>query len=134
MVTKIDAVDNTEQTAASVASKSFRDSARQPFSSPSASPAAEPAGGAAYPTPRQGFATIVEAAGFLGLTRQTVSVLIYEGKIPARRYGKRALRIPWSWLYDEAQRAHEERPAEYHPKLEHKKRTRKGRMLFVRQE
>lgn len=32
-----------------------------------------------------------EAAGMLGICRQEVSKLIHEGKLPARRYGRRVL-------------------------------------------
>lgn len=59
---------------------------------------------------RQGFATTVETAAFLNLSRQAVSQMVLAGKIPARRYG-RSLRIPWDWLYEEQRRAREERPA-----------------------
>jgi excisionase family DNA binding protein len=45
----------------------------------------------------RGFARTVEAAKFLGITRQAVSKLVKEQKIPARRFG-RSLRIPWTWL------------------------------------
>ena len=61
------------------------------------------------PDPREGFATTVEAADFLSLSRQAISLMVLQGKIPARRYG-RSLRIPWDWLYEERQRAREERP------------------------
>jgi hypothetical protein len=60
---------------------------------------------------REGFATTVEAGQFLGLTRQAISQMALAGQIPARRYGRRALRIPWDWLYEEKQLAREERPA-----------------------
>jgi hypothetical protein len=83
-------------------------------------------GEAPSPALRQGFATTEEAGRFLGLTRQAVSVLIFDGKIPARRYGKRALRIPWAWLYEEERRAREERPAEFHRKLSQRERRLKG--------
>ena len=46
---------------------------------------------------RTGFATPVEAAKFLRLSKAMIHKLIGEGKIPACRYG-RAVRIPWSWL------------------------------------
>jgi excisionase family DNA binding protein len=52
--------------------------------------------------PERGFATSVEAASFLGITRQGVSKLAHEGKIPFRRFG-RALRIPWMWLLEQEQ-------------------------------
>jgi excisionase family DNA binding protein len=48
-----------------------------------------------------GFATPVEAAKFLRLSKAMVHKLIGEGKMPACRYG-RAVRIPWSWLRAEA--------------------------------
>lgn len=50
-----------------------------------------------------GFATPVEAAQFLRLSRAMVHKLIGEGKMPACRYG-RAVRIPWSWLRAQAKR------------------------------
>ncbi len=46
---------------------------------------------------RQGFATPVEAAQFLNLSKAMIHKLIGEGKMPACRYG-RAVRIPWNWL------------------------------------
>lgn len=48
----------------------------------------------------RGFATSVEAANFLKITRQHVSKLIREGKIPAQKFG-RSLRIPWQWLVEQ---------------------------------
>ncbi len=48
----------------------------------------------------RGFANCVEVGLFLGLTRQAVSKMAAEGKIPSRRFG-RALRIPWQWLLDQ---------------------------------
>jgi excisionase family DNA binding protein len=44
-----------------------------------------------------GFATPVEAATFLRLSKAMVHKLVGEGKMPVRRYG-RAVRIPWPWL------------------------------------
>jgi len=49
----------------------------------------------------RGFATPVEAASFLRLSRAMVHKLIVDGKMPARRYG-RAVRIPWDWLTAQA--------------------------------
>jgi excisionase family DNA binding protein len=51
-----------------------------------------------------GFATPVEAARFLRLSKAMVHKLIGEGTVPACRFG-RAVRIPWSWL--QAQTGHE---------------------------
>lgn len=51
-----------------------------------------------------GFATAVEAARFLRLSKAMVHKLVVEGKVPACRYG-RAVRIPWSWLRAQAGRA-----------------------------
>ncbi len=48
-----------------------------------------------------GFATPVEAAKFLRLSKAMVHKLIGEGKMPCCRYG-RAVRIPWAWLRAEA--------------------------------
>jgi excisionase family DNA binding protein len=48
-----------------------------------------------------GFATPVEAARFLRLSKAMIHKLIGEGKMPACRYG-RAVRIPWSWLKAQA--------------------------------
>lgn len=48
-----------------------------------------------------GFATPVEAATFLRLSKAMIHKLIGEGKVPACRYG-RAVRIPWSWLKGQA--------------------------------
>ena len=44
-----------------------------------------------------GFATPVEAARFLRLSKAMVHKLVGKGKMPACRYG-RAVRIPWAWL------------------------------------
>jgi hypothetical protein len=65
------------------------------------------------PQHREGFATTVQAGEFLGLTRQAISQMVLSGQIPARRYGRRALRIPWNWLYEEERLAREERPAAF---------------------
>src|SRR5690349_2685360 len=48
-----------------------------------------------------GFATTVEAARFLQLSKGMVHKLIGEGEIPVRRFG-RSVRIPWSWLAAQA--------------------------------
>ncbi len=50
-----------------------------------------------------GFATTAEAACFLKLSKAMIHKLIGEGKLPACRFG-RAVRIPWSWLSDQALR------------------------------
>jgi excisionase family DNA binding protein len=49
------------------------------------------------PVKRRGFATSSEAARFLRVTRQHVSKLVSENKIPHQRFG-RSLRIPWVWV------------------------------------
>ena len=61
---------------------------------------------------REGFATTEEAAQFMGLTRQAVSLMCLDGRVPARRWG-RALRIPWVWLLEQEQLAREELPPRY---------------------
>ena len=48
-----------------------------------------------------GFATPIEAAKFLRLSKAMVHKLIGEGKMPSCRYG-RAVRIPWQWLRSQA--------------------------------
>jgi excisionase family DNA binding protein len=48
-----------------------------------------------------GFATVQEAADFTKLHPSMVRKLITQGDIPARRFG-RAIRIPWSWILDQA--------------------------------
>jgi excisionase family DNA binding protein len=48
----------------------------------------------------RGFATSVEAARFLGVTRQHVAKLIKDGQMPAKKFG-RALRVPWTWLIEQ---------------------------------
>ena len=48
------------------------------------------------------FATTLEAARFLRLSKAMVHKLIENGSVPARRFG-RAVRIPWSWLHRQAQ-------------------------------
>jgi excisionase family DNA binding protein len=55
-------------------------------------------------TEAAGFATPVEAAKFLRLSRAMVHKLIGEGKMPACRYG-RSVRIPWAWLRTQAESA-----------------------------
>lgn len=47
------------------------------------------------------FATAIEAARFLRLSKPMIHKMIGQGKIPACRYG-RAVRIPWSWLRAQA--------------------------------
>jgi excisionase family DNA binding protein len=49
-----------------------------------------------------GFATVVEAAHFLHLSKAMVHKLVASGTMPACRYGK-AVRIPWKWLRSQAQ-------------------------------
>ena len=48
-----------------------------------------------------GFATAIEAAKFLRLSKAMIHKLIGEGTMPACRYG-RAVRIPWAWLRAQA--------------------------------
>jgi excisionase family DNA binding protein len=43
------------------------------------------------------FATAIEAARFLRLSKPMIHKMIGQGKIPACRYG-RAVRVPWRWL------------------------------------
>jgi excisionase family DNA binding protein len=50
-----------------------------------------------------GFATPAEAAHFLHLSKAMVHKLIGQGRVPVCRYG-RAVRIPWTWLKEEAGR------------------------------
>jgi excisionase family DNA binding protein len=51
-----------------------------------------------------GFATPIEAAKFLRLSKAMIHKLILEGKMPACRFG-RAVRIPWSWLTAQTRKA-----------------------------
>jgi len=51
---------------------------------------------------RDGFASGDEAARFLGLSPAMITKLVAAGEIPHRRYG-RSLRIPWSWLLNQAE-------------------------------
>ena len=53
---------------------------------------------------QSGFATPVEAATFLRLSKAMIHKLIAEGKMPASRYG-RAVRIPWIWLRAQTERS-----------------------------
>lgn len=53
------------------------------------------------PSQAAGFATAMEAAKFLRLSKAMVHKLIGEGKVPACRYG-RAVRISWAWLRAQA--------------------------------
>ncbi len=50
---------------------------------------------------RQGFASIPVAAAFLDLSKPMLYKLVANGQIPSRRYG-RSVRVPWSWLHDQA--------------------------------
>lgn len=47
------------------------------------------------------FATAIEAASFLRLSKPMIHKMIGQGTIPVCRYG-RAVRIPWSWLRAQA--------------------------------
>lgn len=49
-----------------------------------------------------GFATVLEAAQFLRLSRQKVHLMLRAGEIPHTRYG-RAVRVPWTWLRAQAE-------------------------------
>jgi excisionase family DNA binding protein len=49
-----------------------------------------------------GFATSVEAAKFLNLSKAMIGKMVADGRIPAQKYG-RAVRIPWAWLRNQAQ-------------------------------
>ena len=46
---------------------------------------------------RSGFATPIEAARFLRLSKAMILKMINQGNLPSCRYG-RAIRIPWGWL------------------------------------
>lgn len=48
------------------------------------------------------FATPIEAARFLRLSKAMIHKMIHEGALPACRYG-RAVRIPWAWLRQQAE-------------------------------
>ena len=48
-----------------------------------------------------GFAKVNEAAAFLAVSRATMYRLINDGAVDARRFGT-TVRIPWSWLHDQA--------------------------------
>lgn len=50
---------------------------------------------------QNGFATAIEAAQFLRVSKSMIFKLIGEGKMPSCRYG-RAVRIPWHWLRTQA--------------------------------
>lgn len=52
--------------------------------------------------PRVGFATTLEAAEWLSLSRGMIHKMIEAGEIPVRRFG-RAVRIPWEWLRAQAE-------------------------------
>jgi hypothetical protein len=79
----------------------------------------------------QGFATSVETAQFLGLTRQAISQMALAGIIPAVRFG-RALRIPWDWLYEQKQRARKEPPPVFPRKRSARKPARTARAQVER--
>jgi excisionase family DNA binding protein len=51
--------------------------------------------------PREGLATIDQAAEYLSLSKAMLHKLIAHGFMPARRFG-RAVRIPWRWLHLQA--------------------------------
>jgi excisionase family DNA binding protein len=50
---------------------------------------------------QEGFASVAEAAAFMSLGKTTLYRLIDDGVVDARRFG-RTVRIPWSWLHDQA--------------------------------
>jgi excisionase family DNA binding protein len=52
--------------------------------------------------PTRGFATVEEAAAFLGLSKAMVYKQIHQQLIPSVPFG-RAVRIPWSWLLERAE-------------------------------
>lgn len=47
-------------------------------------------------------ATPVEAAVYLGLSRDKIRKLVKTGGIPVRRFGPKVTRIPWSWIKEQA--------------------------------
>jgi excisionase family DNA binding protein len=57
-----------------------------------------------HPELQGAFATTLEAAQFLGLSKAMIHKMIRGEQMPARRYG-RAIRIPTSWLHAEATRS-----------------------------
>ena len=57
---------------------------------------------AAERAPVAGFATVADAAVFTKLSAQMIYKLIAAGKIPAVRFGRASLRIPWRWLHEQA--------------------------------
>jgi excisionase family DNA binding protein len=59
-----------------------------------------------------GFAKVQEAAKFLSVSRATMYRLIDDGVVDVRRFG-RTVRVPWSWLHDQARN----RKAEPEPEI-----------------
>lgn len=53
------------------------------------------------PQVSSGFATPIEAARFLHLSKGMIHKMVHKGEIPASHYG-RAVRIPWAWLRAQA--------------------------------
>jgi hypothetical protein len=61
------------------------------------------------PDPRRdGFASAEEAGRFLNLSRAMITKETASGRMPHRRFG-RALRIPWSWLLEQVEKAGEQK-------------------------
>lgn len=53
-------------------------------------------------SPPLGLATVPQAAAFLALSRGKLYSSIETGVIPHKRFG-RSVRIPWQWLYQQAE-------------------------------
>jgi excisionase family DNA binding protein len=52
--------------------------------------------------PTTGYITVKQAAELTHTSRSFIWKEIYEGRIPTRTFGKRARRIPVSWLEERA--------------------------------
>jgi excisionase family DNA binding protein len=47
--------------------------------------------------PEPGFASPIQAAWYLSLSKAMIHKMINDGEVPTVRYG-RSVRIPWNWL------------------------------------
>jgi excisionase family DNA binding protein len=60
---------------------------------------------------QEGFATVAKAAKFLDMGKSTLYRLINDGVVDVRRFGAN-VRIPWSWLHDQARNRKAEQEAD----------------------
>ncbi|MEJ7591121.1 MAG: excisionase family DNA-binding protein [Planctomycetaceae bacterium] len=52
--------------------------------------------------PREGFATMKEAAEFMAVSKSYLYRLLHDGSIPSAKFGSQ-YRVPWAWLLAQVQ-------------------------------